>query len=269
MRILLKGISQSGDAIPIPAGYHETIITPKASRKIEAFWSFTAQSSGQSLVLPDGRCDVILRGNSETHQPPVPVITGPATQAYTVTFEKGDRWIGARMRPENGKLLWAHRIGEVTNTVARADAALDLFPALSKVVQAGFSMSALTLAIDILTGAQEAQRQDQRLLRAVDIIHITGGRVRVDALAHQVGCSSRNLTRLFRANIGLAPKPYAQLVQFHRGLHLIQKGRLALAPAAFEAGFADHAHLTRAFRKYAGLLPSKIPQDLSAPQLFA
>jgi hypothetical protein len=36
--------------ILIPIGYQETIVTPKASRSVEAYWSFTADKPGQSLV---------------------------------------------------------------------------------------------------------------------------------------------------------------------------------------------------------------------------
>jgi transcriptional regulator GlxA family with amidase domain len=109
---------------------------------------------------------------------------------------------------------------------------------------------------------------NNRLSGALDALHVSGGRRRIDELSKYAGCTTRQLNRMFRSNVGLSAKTYAQLVQFHRTLKLIQCERLSITVAAFEGGYADQAHLTRAFQRFGGFTPSNVPHDLSLPMLF-
>lgn len=251
--------------IPIPIGYRETIVTPKASRNVEAFWSFTADKSGQSLVLPDGRCDIILRHNINRPHSQIPVVTGPATEAYMVAYEAGDCWLGTRLRPNNGVTLWGARIADAANKVLRGQDAVDLVPSLQN--RTGTEMTLTDLAGVMV--AKTPTIAELRTTRALDVLHTSGGRIGIEELAAFVGCSARHLNRLFRSQVGLSAKTYAQLVQFHRTLKLVQREHLPITIAAFEGGYADHAHLTRAFGRFGGFTPSQIPKDLSLPALFA
>jgi len=49
---------------------------------------------------------------------------------------------------------------------------------------------------------------------------------------------------------------------------LIVEERLSISDAAYEGGYADHAHLTRAFQRFGGFAPSAIPEDLVRPSVF-
>lgn len=222
---------------------------------MEAEWSFTATEAGRHLVLPDGRCDVIYRsvgGGAMT-----PVVTGPATQPYWVAFQPGDTWVGLRFRPEYGGLLWGRRLGQAQNSVLRGEAAFNLIPSLKPNTD-------LTTLLDTLA----APSPPQGLTRALDVIHASGGRIQIDRLASFAGWSARHLTRLFRDHIGLTAKVYAQLVQFHRALRLIRSGGLSPTATAYEGGYADQSHLTRAFRRFGGFSPAAMPPELSLPTLF-
>lgn len=251
--------------IPIPNGYQETIVTPKASRSVEAYWSFTANKVGRSLVLPDGRCDIIVRDNIHRTDVPLPIITGPATEPYTVEYEVGDRWLGIRLRPDKGVALWRSEIAYAADTVLRGKDAVALMPGLAKLKSCEMTMANLAKVAE----APMKLSADQRLTRALDALHASGGRIRIEKLARFAGCTSRHLNRMFRSTIGLSTKTYAQLVQFHRTLKLIQHEHLPITDAAFEGGYADHAHLTRAFRRYGGFTPSDVPDDLPLPMLFS
>ena len=251
--------------MPIPAGYHEAIQTPKATRGIEALWSFSAKESGSAIVLPDGRCDVILRNHINRPDQITPIITGPATQMYRVEYDTGDQWFGVRLRPEQGATLWADDLNIARDRVLRGDDALHTMPALAQLKGRALTLDALAQ----VTRAAICGNIDQRLTRAIDMLHASGGRLRVDNLAQQQGGSTRHLHRLFQRNTGLAAKTYAQLVQFHRTLGLLMKGRLPITAAAFEGGYADHAHLTRAFRRFGGFKPSALPPELALPTLFS
>ncbi len=216
------------------------------------------------MVLPDGRCDIILHYNIHRSNAPVPIITGPATQAYAVEYEVGDCWLGMRLRPDNGCALWAKGIVCAANTVLRGPEALALLPKLAALDGCDLTVSDLAKTVGILT----TLNVDHRMNRALDALHTSGGRIQIEKLAEFVGCTPRHLNRIFRSHTGLSAKTYAQLVQFHRTLRLIQRERLPITGAAFEGGYADHSHLTRAFQRFGGFTPSDIPDELSLPTLF-
>lgn len=71
------------------------------------------------------------------------------------------------------------------------------------------------------------------------------------------GYSERQLQRRFSSEVGLRRKQVAQLQRARRAYALLQAGR-SLAEAAHEAGYADQAHMTRAFRLIAGRTPARI-----------
>lgn len=226
-------------------------------------WSFAARTSGSAVVLPDGRCDIIVRNHSLTPDQITPIITGPATQPYRVDYKTGDQWFGIRLRPEHGAALWQGNLGNAPDIVLRGGEALDRLPSLAVLRGSDPTLDALAHIVH----AQTWPEVDPRLTRAIDILHASGGRLRIEALAKFVACTARHLNRLFRRNVGLSAKTYAQLIQFHRTLNLITNGNVPIIAAAFEGGYADHAHMARTFRRFGGFPPSSIPTDLSLPAI--
>jgi AraC-like DNA-binding protein len=89
---------------------------------------------------------------------------------------------------------------------------------------------------------------------AWDRLEETGGNVRIEVLAGEVGWSRRHLAEVFRTETGLAPKAAARVIRFERARdRLLGPGRPALAAVAADAGYVDQAHLSRDFRDLAGL----------------
>lgn len=85
----------------------------------------------------------------------------------------------------------------------------------------------------------------------------SGGATPVSALAAASGWSRRHFTARFRRQVGLPPKALAQVVRFRRALELLA-ATPTIGPIAAEAGYADHSHLVREFRRLAGSPPSQI-----------
>ncbi len=79
----------------------------------------------------------------------------------------------------------------------------------------------------------------------------------VAALAHEVGWSERTLQKRFRAEYGVTPGEVGRVRRFSRSAELVANPRLSLADAAARAGYADQAHMTRAWTRYAGLPPAR------------
>jgi AraC-like DNA-binding protein len=90
----------------------------------------------------------------------------------------------------------------------------------------------------------------------------SGGQLPVAELAARVGWSERHLRHRFAAETGLSPKEAAQVVRFDRarrrlGSSVARGGDVDLAVLAADCGYADQAHLTRAWRRFTGLPPRR------------
>ena len=70
--------------------------------------------------------------------------------------------------------------------------------------------------------------------------------------------SHRQLSRVFREQLGFGPKSLVRLGRFQLALRLLDgQGRRSVAAVALRAGYYDQAHLTRDFRLFAGVGPAR------------
>jgi AraC-like DNA-binding protein len=88
------------------------------------------------------------------------------------------------------------------------------------------------------------------------------GRVPVEALADEVGCSRRYLQTKFREQIGMAPKAVSRLIRFEAVCRAVQRAPGRWAEIAAEAGYCDQSHLNRDFRELAGSTPTEFVRRL-------
>ncbi len=73
----------------------------------------------------------------------------------------------------------------------------------------------------------------------------------------QLGIGDRQLRRRFADAVGYGPKTLERILRFQRFLRLADHDR-DLARLAFDAGYADQAHLTRECGRLAGLTPAQL-----------
>jgi AraC-like DNA-binding protein len=98
-------------------------------------------------------------------------------------------------------------------------------------------------------------------------LEATSGRIGVNALAKELGCSRKHLTVRFRREFGVSPKLFARVARFGRAVESLRRDRVAsLAELAGDCGYADQAHLTRDFCEFAGSPPTtflrrKLPDE--------
>jgi AraC-like DNA-binding protein len=143
-----------------------------------------------------------------------------ATVSLPELFGAGSRRLGERLRELDS---WDERFDEIESfLLARASVGREPSPAVSWAYQ--------------------------RLCR-------TEGRVRVRDLAAEIGCSRRHLHAKFREQVGLSPKKVARLIRFQAVRRRIERQPVRWAEIAFDAGYADQAHLSRDFRDLAGTTP--------------
>jgi AraC-like DNA-binding protein len=85
-------------------------------------------------------------------------------------------------------------------------------------------------------------------------------------MARATGMSPRTLQRWFARNVGLTPRRYLRLLRFQKAFEQVP-GQPSLADHAAAQGFADQAHMARAFRELAGVPAGEARRSARGPFL--
>jgi len=228
-------------------GYRE-LRPPEALRGVVAcFWVRVTSQVGEVRVLPDACTDVVWRRGEGT------TIAGPDTSPKLVGRAPGDVTVGMRLLPGAGGRVLGVPLDELRDLrvdVAAVDRAFDLDAEAEP-----------TAVIQRLAAAVREREADPLVAAAARMLH----RLDVDAIAREVAMSERQLRRRFHAAVGYGPKTLERILRFRRVVRALDQGRTDFAALAFEAGYADQAHLTRETKRLAGLSPAKLARTLSAP----
>lgn len=103
---------------------------------------------------------------------------------------------------------------------------------------------------------------DDFLGSLAQVIHtcLPGGRSGIDTLAEATGTSVRTLQRYLRS-LGTSYSQLVDEVRMQAALAMLENSKVRLTDIAFELGYSDPAHFTRAFRRWAGVSPSEYRAD--------
>ncbi|CAM2141294.1 AraC family transcriptional regulator [Pararobbsia alpina] len=78
----------------------------------------------------------------------------------------------------------------------------------------------------------------------------------LDAIAEVAGMSPYHLIRAFKSTVGVAPHAYLIQRRVEMAKHLLLKGQ-TLRHVAIEVGYCDQGHLSREFKRFFGVPPSR------------
>jgi AraC-like DNA-binding protein len=250
--------------MPMPSRYTELFTGTDLHSGFEAVWVSLSDRTGPYRVLPDGRCDIILRFDAR-QQPYTAirlVITGPTTRFYDIRLEPGAGFVGIRLRPGLFEQILGFSPLSLTNgNLIGADALAKLPDLAALCVPARNHAVLAERLVAFVRKRSTANRFDagsvsQSLISA---FHAAGGRLRISEAAAMHGVSERTVRRILLRSTGLAPKAFAAILQFHRALRLLRDHHLSPAAAAIEAGYADQPHMNRVFRRMGGFSPARLP----------
>jgi AraC-like DNA-binding protein len=108
----------------------------------------------------------------------------------------------------------------------------------------------------LCAGAPPSRPLDPRVVRALEFMReAETPKLRLEDVADTVFLSPSRFAHLFSENVGLPFRRYLLWRKLSRAMLAIGRG-VSLGQAAYEAGFADAAHLTRTFIQMWGTPPS-------------
>jgi AraC-like DNA-binding protein len=193
-------------------------------------------------------------------------LAGPHTGPTAVAGERSYACLELRLTPLGARRLLGCPLHELAD---RTLALEDVLPGASELagrVRETASWDARFDLVDVFLGRRLADAPEpprevewawRQLLRS-------GGRVRVNAIAAELGWSPRRLIQRFREHVGLPPKTAARVIRFDRAVTALRTGTPRIAEVAAACGYADQAHLSREFRELGGVSPGNFLQDAAA-----
>jgi AraC-like DNA-binding protein len=97
--------------------------------------------------------------------------------------------------------------------------------------------------------------------RVIEIIHflrdLPEKRIKAEEVAHRFSLSESRMAHLFKNETGTSLRRYLVWLRLMEAIKLIAQG-MSFTDAAYEAGFADSAHLSRTYKELCGLNPSDL-----------
>lgn len=187
-----------------------------------------------------------------------------APWSYRMLFVQAD-WLHAQLGV--AALRFPARLLRDAQTVQDADA---LCQPLHGAALAGFADGLLRLAQRHGAPAQPLERTPHAdaVAGALHCLHAQPQSApSVQALAQACGMSAPRFIRCFKAATGVTPGVYRLNLRLNGARRLLAQGA-ALADAAHAMGFADQAHLQRAFKAHHALTPGRYARR-NAPEIEA
>jgi AraC-like DNA-binding protein len=213
---------------------------------VKALWELNGDGvTAPQRVLPDGCIDLVIHVGRSGH------VVGSLLHGLDVPLVGPTHVVGACLRPGAAARFLGVSADALTDSVATladllGDGAARVEDAVGR-AEPGGALAALSRSLvergrDLLA--------DPVCAAAAHRFRETPG-LSVAVLADDMGLSTRQLERRFRAHVGLSPKAYGRVVRFDRAVRRLGDGT-PLALLALECGYADQAHLCHEFRALAG-----------------
>jgi AraC-like DNA-binding protein len=240
--------------------YRELVPAPEIAAHVATVWTRGPEPAAREhRIVPDACADTVWVTGRRL------LVAGPATGPVLSQIPEGGSAVGVRfrvgaagsalgvaareLRDDNVPLdaVWGRAGSELAERLAGARTADEAVTVLTAAVARRLPPPG---AIDPLVraavlGAREPRRP-------------------VEDLRGDLGIGARQLRRRFHDAVGYGPKTLQRVLRFQRFLALARRPHTAagdapdLARLAFEAGYADQAHLTRECTRLAGLPPAAL-----------
>lgn len=240
-------IEDPAGAPPAPAPYE---VLPKP------FPVIGFQYRGRLEVLRDGGPQLLARGGITGLQVTRRAFRpGPETRSVLVMLRPHGAWtlLGCPMSEVAGDHVPLGSILPATSTRELEDRLQEAsgVEELADRVQSFF--------LDLLDRSR--CRPHPAVLEAVGRIRRAHGAYPVEALAHDLGISRRQMERLFKLQVGVGPKELASLTRFEWVLEQLPR-RGSWVDLAYDAGYADQSHFVRSFTARTGRSPGEFANEL-------
>lgn len=110
----------------------------------------------------------------------------------------------------------------------------------------------------ILNLSQVNKTDNRKIFFATSALKKNMGFHSLTELQKKLNTTERSLQRLFENNVGVSPRMYSRVCQFHSAFQQLQQNQfLKLTDIAYENEFSDQSHFIRVFKEFTNLTPKE------------
>lgn len=253
----------------------EHAVHPALAPYVKCIWSLESDApipdAGRERILPDGCVELVFhfRDTYRTHfadgtadLQPASFVVGQMTRFLEIEPTGRAGLVAVRFRARGAYLFFDRPLRELAAGVVDLG---DVWRGRAtewteRIALAGGMPARLRYVEQALLARLRANgRTDPAVDRALDLIDARRGRVRVDALADEIGVSTRHLGRRFQRAVGVGPKEYGRIRRFLHALELMNGPEpRSLTDVALHGGYYDQAHFNHEFRELSGMSPGAL-----------
>jgi AraC-like DNA-binding protein len=248
-------------------------VHPALAPYVTCIWSLESDGAlldaGRERILPDGCVELVFHfrdaylthfASGETARQPASFVVGQMRRFLEIEPAGRAGFVAVRFRARGAHLFFDRPLSEVASGVVDlGDVWRERAAEWTERVALAPSLGArVRLVEEALLGLLgRAGRTDAAVDRALHLIEARCGRIRVDALAAEIGVSCRHLGRRFQRVVGVGPKEFGRLCRFRHALVRMTSGR-SLTETALLCGYFDQAHFNHEFQEIAGMSPGRL-----------
>jgi AraC-like DNA-binding protein len=237
----------------VPTVYREFAPPPGLDAHVACLWYSHDRAA---RILPDACVDIVFGAGQL-------VVAGPATAAADVPATPGQGRYGVRFRIGSAGAALGVPAHELLDTGVpleelwgRAARRLE-----GRIAAAGSDAEALAALIGGVGDRLPGPRDGDPLVRRAAVALVRDG-VSLPHAGRIVGLGERQLRRRFERAVGYGPATLVRIQRFQRFLSLAERDpQASIARLAFDAGYADQAHLTRECGRLSGVSPATLLRD--------
>ena len=222
----------------------------ESTQHVHHAWQLCVASEGSFDLAIAGAAARPVRAVAIPSGVPHTVSWGPSPGALLYLEPESDRGraLAAALGSTDGAVLPSSALAPVQHALRTHGSSLGPIPT-------ALSYSLRDACLALWLGGRDAppRTSDLRVDAVCERVRARIGEARLSAreLARSVGLSPSRLATVFRAQAGIALRPFILWTRLERAITAVAAGRSA-TEAAHEAGFSDAAHLSRTFRRMFG-----------------
>lgn len=250
-------------------------------KEIKLFYSVIATAEEHKSVthrrLPDGTLDMVMNlaapvylSDDETNlmQMPEVTLTGLYHQKVFFSYRGAIHLVGVVFNPGFAHLFIKNNLAN--HNARTCDASLIFGSAIDEVTEQmhtvrGEKEKHLVLEKFLIAHLQKQKDEYNlnRVVLAIDHIHLRNGNVEIKNLCKDYFISERNFRRKFTEYVGMAPKKYASIIRVKAFFKLYKSATSDYQTITDELEYTDKPHLYKDLRKIIGTNPTSYLTQLN------
>jgi len=202
------------------------------------------------ITIPDGCTDLIFAADSQDVKA---YISTSVRKLKHFVFKNPEYIFGIRFMPGATYRIFHNPVKEIVHKPVSMDLVLkDSERFIDEIVTAKNFSGRVAAASRFIAGHLLDETGKERIMEyCTGRIYETRGSVPLGLLSEETGYSERYLDMIFDEYIGISPKNMCNIVRIQYAyLLMVRYPEQSLAYVAQQAGYADHSHMNREFRRY-------------------